>query len=842
MQLQFYPYDFEYKVEEGKTFFYFYGRTKEGQKIAVKHHYQPFFYAGASGIDKKQFEERALKLLLKAGIEPAQVVKLELVGKNLLGKKQEFYKVYTNYPKAVPLLAKEIQDWGISCYERDILYAHRYLRDHDIIPMKEVIAVGSFMPSQWMRVPVFLADKVEQPKTAKTLSAAEWRILAIDIETYAVKREIDATNNPILMVGLFGMGKDGTEFRKVITWKDTVLPEYVEIVQDEAQLLKRMKEIILEYNPDILAGYFTDGFDFPYIQVRAQKHNVRFDLGVDHSELIVTQGGFSEKESKIKGYLHLDMLKFIRNIFGKDLDVETYSLDAVSRQLLNHQKHKVELDQLSAVWNDHPERLAEYCAYNLHDSFLTYKLCEKLLPDMIEFTSIVGLPTFDVIRMRFSKLVESYILKRATEFDIVAPNKPENTEISQRMEESIQGAFVYEPTPGLYTDVVVFDFRSLYPTIISAHNIGPEGLKCSCCADNPQAHVPGKEEYWFCMKERKFLPTLLEQLIMRRAVIKKEIKEAKKEKKETSLLDARSYALKVMANSFYGYLGFYAARWYSLESAASTTAYARNYITTTISAAQEKGFKVVYADTDSCFLLLEGKKMDDAIHFMEEINETLPGKMELELEGNYPKGIFVGLKGSEKGSGKAGLSGTPTEKTVVGAKKKYALLRQDGSLKITGFETVRRNWSLLAKEVQEKVLRLVLQEKADEALRYVKNTIKELRSGKVVLDKLILKTQITRDLSSYSSFAPHVKVAQEMKKRGEKVDAGTLVSFVIVKGKGLVRDRAKIPADVKEGEYDAEYYVDHQLIPAVASIFAVLGFKEEEVFKETSQTGLGKFF
>ncbi|MEK6809746.1 MAG: DNA polymerase domain-containing protein, partial [Nanoarchaeota archaeon] len=294
--------------------------------------------------------------------------------------------------------------------------------------------------------------------------------------------------------------------------------------------------------------------------------------------------------------------------------------------------------------------------------------------------------------------------------------------------------------------------------------------------------------------------------------------------------------------SFYGYLGFYAARWYSLESAASTTAYARNYITTTITKAQEKGFKVVYADTDSCFLLLEGKKMDDAIHFMEEINETLPGKMELELEGNYPKGIFVGLKGSEKGSGKAGLSGTPTEKTVVGAKKKYALLRQDGSLKITGFETVRRNWSLLAKEVQEKVLRLVLQEKADEALRYVKNTIKELRSGKVVLDKLILKTQITRDLSSYSSFAPHVKVAQEMKKRGEKVDAGTLVSFVIVKGKGLVRDRAKIPADVKEGEYDAEYYVDHQLIPAVASIFAVLGFKEEEVFKETSQTGLGKFF
>ncbi|MDP3698154.1 MAG: DNA-directed DNA polymerase [Nanoarchaeota archaeon] len=827
MELQFYPYDFEYKVEEGTTFFYFYGRTKEGQKVAVKHHYQPFFYAAASNIDRKKFEERVLKLSLKTGIEPAQVVRLELVEKDLLGKKQEFYKVYANYPKAVPLLAKEIQAWGINCYEKDILYTHRYLRDHDIIPMRQVTAVGNFVRNQWMRVPVFVAESVTQ-RSQETLPVSDWRILAIDLETYAVKREIDPKNNPILMAGLYGAGKDGREFRKVITWKNAALPEYVEIVADEAALLQRMKEVILEYSPDILTGYFTDGFDFPYLQARAEKHKVRFDLGVDYSEIIVNQSSFGDKESKIKGYLHADMLKFIRNIFGKDLDVETYSLDAVSRELLGHQKHKVELEKLSQVWDNNPEKLAEFCAYNLHDSFLAYRLCEKLLPDMMEFTSIVGLPASDVIRMRFSKLVESYILKRATEFTAVAPNKPENTEISRRREESIQGAFVFEPVPGLYKDIVVFDFRSLYPTIISAHNLGPEGLKCSCCADKIKSHVPGKEEYWFCSREKKFLPAILEDLIFRRAEIKKQIKQAKARKEDTALLEARSYSLKILANSFYGYLGFYAARWYSLESAASTTAYARNYITTTISKAQQKGFKVVYADTDSCFLLLEGKTMEEATAFMEEINKTLPGQMELELEGNYPKGIFVGLKGRDQQS--------------VGAKKKYALLRKDGTLKITGFETVRRNWSLLAKEVQEKVLELVLQEKVEEGLKYVKETIKELRSGKVALDKLIMKTQITRELSSYSSFAPHVKVAQEMKERGLNIDAGTIISFIIVKGKGLIRDRAKIPDDVAAGEYDAEYYVDHQLIPAVASIFAVLGYNEEEVFKDSSQTGLGKYF
>src|SRR3989344_4326895 len=530
MELQFYPYDFEYKVEQGKTFFYFYGRTKDGQKVAVKHHYPPFFYVSASGVDKQQFEEKVVKLVLMAGPEPAKVIRFELVEKDLLGKKQNFYKVYVNYPKAVPLLAKEIQSWGVSCYEKDILYAHRYLRDHSIVPMKSVTAQGSFVENQWMRVPVFIAEKIEQQRLE---TVSDWRILALDLETYALKKEIDPKVNPILMVAFYGM-KDGREFRKVITLKNVSLPDYVEIVADEAALLQKIKETILSYNPDIITGYYSDGFDF----------------------------------------LYLHTLKFVRNIFCKDLDIDSFSLDAVSRQLLNHQKQVVDLDSLSKVWDHHTENLSEFCAYTLHDSFLAYKLCEKLLPDMMEFTQIVGLPTFDVTRMRFSKLVESYILKRAMEFAVLAPNKPESSEVSQRMEESIQGAFVYEPRPGLYQNVVVFDFRSLYPTIISAHNIGPEGLRCSCCVD--KAHVPGKEEYWFCSKEKKFLPSILEELILRRGQLKKEIRISKKEEKDTSLLEARSYALKILANSFYGYMGFYAARWYSLESAASTTAYARN--------------------------------------------------------------------------------------------------------------------------------------------------------------------------------------------------------------------------------------------------------------------------
>ena len=119
------------------------------------------------------------------------------------------------------------------------------------------------------------------------------------------------------------------------------------------------------------------------------------------------------------------------------------------------------------------------------------------------------------------------------------------------MEESIKGGFVFEPTPGLYKDIAVFDFRSLYPTIIISHNIGPEGFQCECCRDNK---VPTKEEYWFCTK-KKFLPSVLKEIIDRRTEVKKQIKNVKDDKEKTRL-EAKSYALKILANSFYGYLGY----------------------------------------------------------------------------------------------------------------------------------------------------------------------------------------------------------------------------------------------------------------------------------------------
>jgi DNA polymerase, archaea type len=823
MQIKFYSYDFDYKIKDGQILVYLYSKLDTGKKVCVICPHEPYFYADVENIDKKELETRLKSLEVETKLELAKVTKWEKVEKELLGKNKKFWKIYVNYPKAVSIISKELDAWGVETYEKDILFVHRFLLDKNIVPMTLLKAEGEQVDDKTMRVPVFLAKDIEQDSHERL---HKLKYLAIDIETYSKNKIINPNKDPVLMIAFYGKDENGKEFQKVITWKK--FPhhlDYMEHVSDEEELLQRFRQIIFDYQPDIITGYFSDGFDFPYLKIRADKHKVKLDLGLDRSELAASRKAeLKTGKTRIKGMLHLDIFKFIRNIFGGNLNTDSYSLNAVSEELLGHRKHDVELDDLAHLWDEKSAKLEDFCKYNLHDAHLALQLCMKLMPDMLEFTKIVGLPPYDITRMRFSRLVESYILRRALEFNVIAPNRPKQYEVEKRSEETYQGAFVYEPTPGLYDNILVFDFRSLYPTVIMAHNIGPESLYCKCCKEDKEAHVPERDEYWFCKKDQKFIPNVLERLILRRIDLKRLIKEMKDKGEKTKILEARSYALKILANSFYGYLGFFGARWYCIECARSTTAYARYYIHKTIKKAEEMGFKVVYGDTDSLFILLGDKHLDKAMAFKNEVNFDLPGHMELEFEGRFTKGIFVAVKGTDKG-----------------AKKKYALLREDGKIKVTGFETVRRNWSKLAKDVQEKVLKLVLEDKNDKALEYLRDITNKLKKGQININDLLIRTQITKDLAHYSSIGPHVAVALRMRDKGWEITQGTVIEYVVGKGSGLIRDRARLKEEIKNNEYDADYYLKHQVIPAVSSILAVIGVEEDEIFRKGGQTSLGKF-
>ncbi len=813
-KIQFFPLDITYKVVDDKPIIYLYGKTTAGKQICViDDSFEPYFIV----IPKKgaALKEKLEKIKVEVREGTAEVTRTEIIQKKNLGKEVEAIKVYTKLPGDVPVIRDTIKEWETieSIHEYDILFSRRYLVDKGITPMTLAEAEGDFI-TQRSRVPILKSTSVKQFSDD---SLNKPRILSFDIETYnPLGKTMEPEKNPVIMIGFYG-----ERFKKVVTWKRFKTKEdYIEFVDGEAELIERFKEIIDQYKPDILTGYFSDGFDFPYIDARAKKYKIKLDICLDYSEINVHKRA---EVTQITGINHLDIFKFIIKTMSSGLETDTYDLNSVAEELLNEKKEDVNLDNLSEVWDNHPEQLEEFCKYNLHDSYLTFKLAEKLLPNIIELVKIVGLPIYDINRMGFSQLVEWYLIKQTKNFNEIILNRPGHDDIKNRRMQTYKGAFVYEPKPGFYKNIVVFDYRSLYPTIISSHNISLETLNCRCCEGKAEATpAEGKEKFWFCKKKKGFIPAIIEDLITRRMRIKEMIKE----KEASVFLNAREQSLKLMANSFYGYLGFFAARWYSIECAKSVTAWGRYYIHKVIDKAKNSGFEVLYSDTDSVFLLTGGRKEKDVKKFAESINVELPGLMELEYEGFYPTGIFVSAK-----------------ETGYGAKKKYALLSDAGTIKIRGFESVRRNWSTIAKEVQEEVLNIVLKENNKEkALAYVKNIIDNLRNHKVPLDKVIIHTQLQKEIGDYDSIGPHVAVAKKLRDKGLKIAPGTVIKYIVTKGKGLIRERAMLPNEAKQEDYDPIYYVNNQIIPAVEPIFSVLGYHKSDLTEKKGQEKLGKFF
>src|SRR3989344_9336799 len=522
-KIQFFPLDATYRVVEGKAVINMYGRTVDGNQVCIlDNSFEPYFYAMPK--ENANISEKLEKIRIEGERDPAFVTKTEILSKKYLGKDAGVVKVYTNLPGSVPAIREVVKSWDIvqSTYEFDIPFARRYMIDRNITPMVLYEATGDFI-NQKSKVPVFSAEKIEQ---AGTDTLHNPKILAFDIETYSqFDMAIDAEKNPIIMLSFYG-----ENFKKVFVWKKfRTDSEHVEFVENESELIQKFKETIESYKPDILTGYFSDGFDLPYIKTRAEKNRVKLDLGFDYSEMKLKTG--KETTVAINGIIHLDIFKFIKRVMGVTLETFSYDLNSVASELLEEGKHEVSLKELPHAWDNSHDDLDGFCKYCLHDSYLTYNLAAKMMPTIIEMVKIVGIPMHDASRVGFSQLVEWYVIKQAQQFNEIIPNKPGHNEVIDRRLHTYEGAFVYEPKPGLFKDIVVFDFRSLYPSIISSHNIDPGTLNCDCC------------------KEKGFMPTLIEDLITRRMRIKEIIKE-----KKSPLMEARSQSLKLLANSFYGYL------------------------------------------------------------------------------------------------------------------------------------------------------------------------------------------------------------------------------------------------------------------------------------------------
>ena len=323
----------------------------------------------------------------------------------------------------------------------------------------------------------------------------------------------------------------------------------------------------------------------------------------------------------------------------------------------------------------------------------------------------------------------------------------------------------------------------------------------------------------------------LEEVINDRREIKGKMRRIDKSTEEYGVLKNEQYALKIIANATYGIFGYFASRWYCRECGASSAALGRFYITKVMNLAKEENFELIYGDTDSMMIKVPEEMSREKLrkigeNFAEKLNSELPGIIEIEFRELYQGGIFVTRERGEQG-----------------AKKRYALLDYQGNIEVRGFETVRRDWCELSKKIQRQILTTILKDRnPNKAVQIVRDTIKNIKSGKTELEDLTIFEQITKPLSQYKQIGPHVKAAIKARERGRPVGEGTIIGFVITKGTGSISDRAEPVEDVKPNQYDPEYYIEHQILPASMRVLKALGMTEKEVLSGKVQVDLSKFF
>ncbi len=792
--------DIDYVLEEKKPAIRIFGRTDKGQSIvAFDRGFEPYFYVSAKEPEKTAEKLKELK-------KEEFVIEKVLAEKKLLnGKETKILKVVMRSPSEVPAARDAVKHvHGVeNVYEADILFARRYLFDNGLMPMGMISAKGELVADNEIKKTYkadIIVDLKETPRNVDK-PLPELNVMSFDIEVYNPKGAPDSKIDYITMLSL----KDGKIEKLISTKTSKKLNDKIEKVSSEAEIIKKFSEIVNAQDVDVLVGYNSDQFDLEYIRNRMERAKYEVVLGRTNDTLKFKKKGLFTAVQTV-GRVHIDLFHYASYILRGALGgISSRTLENVSQTFLGEGKKEVDWKVMWKYWDEGGETLDKLFEYALHDSVLTWKLANIFLPKVYEIAKIVKIPVFDAIRTSYGQLVENYLMWNAHERNEIAPNRPEEEEREARYElGAIEGAYVKEPKKGMHENIALLDFRSLYPTIIISHNIDPSTINCDCCKGI--AEPVSETGNWFCKKRRGLIPSVLEKIIERRVKIKGKMKTLDKTAEEYKELDNEQYALKILANSAYGYLAYRNARWYSRSAARSVTALGRMYIKKIMDVAENEKLEVIYGDTDSLFAISKEGPIEERIKtFMKKVNSELPGVMELELEGIYKRGIFV-------------------------SKKRYALADKNGKTTVKGLEFVRRDWSQLAKETQKRVLEALLDKGSPEkAFEIVREVVNRLKEGRVTKEELVVYTELTRPLEKYEVTAPHIAVAKMLKKKGEDMKTGSSIGYIIIKGEGKISERARHIDEVDFKKYDKDYYIEHEIIPAVSRVMEALGYQEGDL-------------
>ncbi|MGC9444375.1 MAG: DNA-directed DNA polymerase [Candidatus Methanospirareceae archaeon] len=762
--------------------------------------------------------------------EEIRVKRVEYCQKKLLGATKSGLKIVPALPRDVPVLREEVRKYGLTALEADTLFAIRYLIDTGLRPFDGVRVTGDVIaadhPNTGRRTTIRAARVEYKAMSGTELPALT--VLAFDCEmvTMGGHGMPSPSRDPIVIIAVACSDGEASTSHLFVMSDD----EFE--AGDDSRVIREFLNYINDVEPEIIVGYNSDAFDWPYIRERARLQGIRLTAGADGSTIQFDRGGMLPGLN-ITGRLNVDLFKLAKRDLGS---VKVKTLENVAEFLGVMQKsERVDLSprEINQCWFSAAMRQRLY-EYARADVVSTLGIAEQMLPLQIELARMVGYPLDDVAKMGRGRQVEAFLTVEAFKRNELVPPKG-------GAEKTFEGAFVFQPERGLHEDVIALDFSSMYPTIMISFNISPDTYVAAPAEDAEVYRAP-EVGHAFEKEPEGFFKSIMSDLITRRRALKDEMKHHERTSTEYRILDLQQQTIKILTNSFYGYTGWSAAKFYKRECAEATTAWGRYFIKQAIEMAEEQGFQVIYSDTDSIFAKLTDTgtraataatrreaPLQKAKVLSERISKELP--LELELQDFFRTIFFTGKK------------------------KRYAALTDKGEIVVRGLEVRRGDWCELAKAVQTEVIRLILVEKDHEqAMKYVKSIIQQLRAGSIPLDELIIHKTLTRRIDGYETKQAHVVAAKRAAASSARIvyEVSSKIPYIIIKGSGKTSDRAfpvdiiersdgiELYADGQNYQIDIDYYIRHQIIPVAHRVLQLFGY-ERSSFEEGTQSTLEGF-
>lgn len=667
-----------------------------------------------------------------------------------------YFRTYHESLKCIQLL----KDKSIRTYESDIYPTERFLMER--------LVCGGFVAEGVLEghhyLPIYKNPKIRGVDIDINLS-----VCSLDIETNGFTNELYsiACHGLSDIVFMIGNSQDN---------------EIVKYVSSEKDLLYRFMIYMKDADPDIIIGWNVINFDLVMLKRRCEACSIAFEIGRDKGTLVFPKrNSVSQYIARVPGRVIIDVPIMLR---ANNYSFDSYALNNVAFDILGKKKliEKSGKEKIKEINRQFVEDKASLAEYNLDDTVLTKEIFDKtnLIANAIERSKQSGhlidqyggsIAAFDYLYLPLFHR-KGYVACNVA--DIKQSFAP------------LTGGYVMESKPGIYRNVLLLDFKSLYPTIIITFKVDPLG---AIVTDGDLITGPSGKSF---SGDHSILPLIIQELLDARSQAK--INNNK----------PLSYAIKILMNSFYGVLGSTGCRFFSRNLAQAITETGQYILKTTCAYIEQKTpYKIIYGDTDSLFLLLGDKHDEDAKEIghkiTQDVNEWLgnhvrekfqtDSALELEFETHFDHFFMPSIRGSSQGS-----------------KKRYCGVVTDGGkfdLMFKGLESARSDWTELAKEFQKILYTKVFKQEPVE--EYIIATVKSVRN-RLVDKKLIYRKQLRKKISEYTTnIPPHAQAAKLLDNPGRIIRY-----YITIDGPQ--------PIEKCSSKLNYEHYIETQLRPIADSI------------------------